>query len=98
MTALPVVIDELDQTIESWKSNAACTGLPIDRFFASKGEKYDEVLELCKECPVIDDCLQYALDMEKIDGWRSGIYGGTTPGMRNRMFGKLKGRLSPKVY
>lgn len=57
-----------------WQDHAACAGLNPRLFFPEAGESVKEALNVCAECPVKTECLQYALD----NGERFGIYGGTT--------------------
>lgn len=61
-----------------WRNRAACSGYPNTLFFpASDGADEMSVAKaksVCAVCPVIEDCLQYALETNQ----RSGIWGGTT--------------------
>lgn len=61
-----------------WRAQAACSGYPNTLFFPT-GDGLDEgsiekAKAICAVCPVIDECLQYALETNQ----RSGIWGGTS--------------------
>jgi Transcription factor WhiB. len=40
---------------------AACTGLGSEIFFPEVGETSVRAIKICRDCPVQDECLQYAL-------------------------------------
>lgn len=79
----------------AWKKDAACQGLSVEEgriFFADIGRGVNfrfailEAKELCGECPVQVECLEYALAADE-----RGIWGGLTyeerlklPGRRDR--------------
>lgn len=61
-----------------WRARAACSGYPNTLFFPSV-ERADEATvakakAVCSVCPVIENCLEYALETNQ----RSGIWGGTS--------------------
>lgn len=62
----------------TWGEKAACIGEDPELFFPHGGEhayaQNDEAKAICRRCPVIRDCLRFALD-ENIP---AGIYGGLT--------------------
>ena len=54
-----------------------------------------DAIEICRTCPVWQDCLQTALTWEARDrAGRNGIWGGTTPAERARIArrAQMKGR------
>ncbi|HSM45444.1 MAG TPA: WhiB family transcriptional regulator [Acidimicrobiia bacterium] len=61
-----------------WRAHAACSGYPNTLFFPSVDRADDvsvaKAKAVCAVCPVIDDCLEYALETNQ----RSGIWGGTS--------------------
>lgn len=61
-----------------WRAHAACSGYPNTLFFPSAdgldGGTVEKAKTVCAVCPVIEDCLQYALETNQ----RSGIWGGTS--------------------
>lgn len=57
----------------SWRKLAACQGRDLILFFPKTGGKGsgDKGRKICKECPVITECLEYAISMDC-----TGIWGG----------------------
>jgi WhiB family transcriptional regulator, redox-sensing transcriptional regulator len=60
-----------------WQAHAACAELPTDDFFpvGSTGPALDRIAAakaICAICPVVKECLEYALDTGQTDG----IWGG----------------------
>lgn len=66
------------ELVADWRAQAACSGYPNMLFFPSSDGADDLRVEkakgVCAVCPVIDDCLEYALETNQ----RSGIWGGTS--------------------
>lgn len=66
------------ELVADWRARAACSGYPNTLFFPATESPDDGSLEkavaICSVCPVIDDCLEYALETNQ----RSGIWGGTS--------------------
>ena len=68
----------------AWTAQAACRGQPNTLFFPdreptehSKDQRpYRRGLAVCATCPVIAECAEYGA------GQKFGIWGGTTPAMR----------------
>lgn len=69
---------------DAWLNDAACAKLPIESFFVQAGHIIDEeVLNVCRGCPVRIDCLQHAYNPDlNITG---GYFGGMSPGQRRDM-------------
>lgn len=68
----------LDRT---WQSQANCLGVDPDLFFPERGASTREAKEVCNNCVVRDDCLEYALaNSEKF-----GIWGGLSERERRRI-------------
>jgi WhiB family redox-sensing transcriptional regulator len=67
---------------EPWRALAACRGVPEDIFFAHAEEESKIVAAkaVCASCPVREECLAYALDLNQTEG----IWGGLTPAERRR--------------
>jgi hypothetical protein len=71
----------LDVTYPAWMDSAACRdGDPSD-FFPEKGGTAERARAVCRECPVRQACLQWAVDT----GEEHGVYGGMVPGDRRRI-------------
>ena len=64
--------------VADWRARAACSGYPNTLFFPASDNPDEPVIArakaICSFCPVIDDCLEYALETNQ----RSGIWGGTS--------------------
>ncbi len=65
-----------------WIEHAACRSHPTDLFFPEERgvAAAAEAIAVCRTCPVIDECLAYALENRSL----SGVWGGTTQGQRSR--------------
>lgn len=65
------------EPVADWRINAACSGLPHALFFPV-GDVTEEAIghakEICATCPVVEECLEFALETNQ----RSGIWGGTS--------------------
>lgn len=66
------------ELVADWRVRAACSGYPNTLFFPPSDTPEDQAVEkaksVCAVCPVIDDCLEYALETNQ----RAGIWGGTS--------------------
>ena len=67
-----------------WMMEAACRGrADVDWDSDTVG---DDAAAICASCPVVDDCLEYALDRE--DKCDVGVWAGTGPRERSRLRAK----------
>lgn len=77
---------------EAWQAQAACLGADTDLFFPDERdtETRDRALDICSACPVTSECLAWALATEGRRYYknRHGIWGGTTPSRRGRIYAK----------
>lgn len=67
-----------------WYEDAKCRGMDTSLFFLQRGETTPEakrVKDVCKECPVIRQCLDFAIE-NKI---QHGIFGGLAPKDRRKV-------------
>lgn len=64
----------------NWQEEAACRDLPPSYFFPSDGAGVEAAKQICAECVVKADCLEYALS-NRID---HGVWGGTSERERRR--------------
>jgi WhiB family redox-sensing transcriptional regulator len=76
MSAVNVVILKT----EKWMESAVCATADPEEWFPEKGSSSQKAKNICATCPVIDECLQFALDNEE-----AGIWGGTSSRERRRM-------------
>jgi WhiB family redox-sensing transcriptional regulator len=63
--------------VASWRSSAACSGLPHSIFFPAVEATEEDMayaVEICGICPVTEACLEFALETNQ----RSGVWGGTS--------------------
>lgn len=70
---------------EPWQDDALCRQVDIgDLFFPDKGGSTKEAKAVCAQCPVVDQCLEYALAHQE----RFGVWGGLSERERR---GLIKG-------
>lgn len=68
----------------AWVDEAVCASTDPELFFPLAGDNPRDAVAICNTCPVMAQCLEYALDIPSLDG----IWGGTT--MRQR--GEIRAR------
>ena len=66
--------------MSGWQDEAACRGVDTNLFFPENADVDDQVLALCENCPVKDECRDYGVVYEE---W--GIWGGLTASQRRRV-------------
>lgn len=76
-----LVLDLIDDLRPKFWDRAACRGAGVDRWFPTQGANYRPAKRICADCPVKQECLDYALDHEI----RHGVWGGTTEAKRRRL-------------
>jgi WhiB family redox-sensing transcriptional regulator len=69
-----------------WMADAACKGLTA-LFFPEPGENPTAAREICAECPVAVECLEYA----ETNNERHGVWAGRSPRRRNVTHGTWGG-------
>ncbi|WP_353050494.1 WhiB family transcriptional regulator [Cellulosimicrobium sp. Marseille-Q4280] len=57
---------------ESWQDEALCAQTDPELFFPQKGGSTAEAKKVCRQCPVVDECLEWAIDA----GEEHGVWGG----------------------
>ena len=70
-----------------WRHDAACGGGAGDiggLFFPEHGYSAEYAKEICGVCPVVRECLDFAMASEG-DSYRHGVWGGLTPSERQRL-------------
>ncbi len=77
----------------TWRRLAICRDTDPDLFFPVGTTGYalvqiDRAKEVCGECPVQTDCLEYALETNQ----DSGIWGGTSEEERRNLRRRMAGR------
>lgn len=77
-----LVLKTLHEAVsQSWHEYALCSQTDPEAFFPDKGGSTREAKQICKICPVINECLQYALLHDE----RFGIWGGMSERDRRRL-------------
>lgn len=66
--------------VPSWHAQAACRDRPDVTWFPERADDWRPAVAVCNECPVRQECLQWALD----HGEGIGIWGGLTARQRER--------------
>lgn len=64
-----------------WAHLGSCAQTDPDLFHPEDANLVKDALAVCDQCPVVVECLQWALGNDE----KHGVWGGTTPTMRRRM-------------
>jgi WhiB family redox-sensing transcriptional regulator len=81
---LPSDLFALDLDERPWAAYAACRDAEPELFFSTSEVDTASAIRICQGCPVIEECLDWALDTRV----RYGVWGGTTERERRRMLRK----------
>lgn len=65
-------ISQVEVVKDSWREDALCTQMDPDMFFPPRGSTGEEAKAVCKLCPVVTECLKFALDNHEL----YGVWGG----------------------
>jgi WhiB family redox-sensing transcriptional regulator len=74
-----------------WQEQALCCGIGSEAFFPASEvgatAAYRQAARVCRRCPVVQECLQFALEQEADSPakCRAGVYGGLTPVQRHAL-------------
>lgn len=71
----------LDLEERPWAAYAACRTADPDLFFPDSDEAADAAVRICRGCPVMSECRDWALDTRV----RYGVWGGLTERDRRRV-------------
>lgn len=66
---------------EPWMSEGLCNYVDPEAWFPDKGGSTRDVKAFCRQCPVVDECLEYAL----VNAERYGVWGGTSERERRKL-------------
>ncbi len=69
-----------------WKNDALCASMDPVLFFPDKGKNARAAKQVCRQCPVREQCLDYALETNQ----SFGVWGGFTEGERTKLSEKLR--------
>ena len=73
----------MERLVTAWMDAALCAQTDPDAFVPDDGSHgYKDARKVCVKCPVIADCLQWALDTREPDG----MYGGLSPKQRRKLW------------
>lgn len=56
-------------TESHWRASAKCRGMDVSIFYPERGSDAVRAKRVCEECPVIEDCRDYALRHEGFGVW-----------------------------
>ena len=78
----PFVVLEGGDEKPDWQASAKCADADPDLFVAPAPTRVEieQAKAICAQCPVREQCLQHAIEAKE----RFGIWGGLTPGERER--------------
>jgi WhiB family redox-sensing transcriptional regulator len=66
-----------------WMASAVCAQVDPALFFIKKGGTARHAKAICAVCPVVAECLEYAMEFDEHGGY--GIFGGLTAKERQRL-------------
>jgi WhiB family redox-sensing transcriptional regulator len=66
---------------EGWEPYGACLGVDPDLFFLDRTEHASEAKRVCRSCPVVGECLEFALRTNQ----KFGVWGATSPRERRKL-------------
>ena len=72
---------ELRSDSGEWKLDGLCRQVDPDLWFPEGPSLCSEAKKVCRKCPVIDQCLEYALKYNE----KHGVWGGKTASQRRRL-------------
>jgi len=70
-----------DEVVLQWQDDAMCAQVGTEMFFPEKGGSTREAKKICAACPVVAECLAYAIEIEV----GPGIWGGLSQRERNKL-------------
>jgi WhiB family redox-sensing transcriptional regulator len=65
----------------TWMRQGKCRDYPTEMFYPTQGADYVTAERICWQCPVREECLEYALD----NNITYGIWGGESERSRRRL-------------
>ena len=85
LSVTTVALTDNDAT-SVWMNKGNCRNYPPATFFPSDGVGVDRARKICNGCPVLDTCLEYALE-NRIE---HGVWGGCSERERRRIIKRRK--------
>ena len=80
----------MEDRTPAWMHEGSCRCYPPDAFFPHDGVGVDAACKICAECPVQQECLEYAL-VNRID---HGVWGGCSERERRRILRRRRQELA----
>lgn len=84
-TTTPDIADLLGDP-QPWMQDAACTRTDPDLFFPGTGMSTYRAKAVCRACPVVTECLMYAMSQPHMDG----VWGGMSERARRDLRAQLR--------
>ncbi|MEJ7719800.1 MAG: WhiB family transcriptional regulator [Ilumatobacteraceae bacterium] len=75
-----------------WTAHAACRDMDTALFFPERGEVTSTAKAVCSGCPVVAECLAYAMNTPE----RHGVWGGLSERQRRRLRNGDQRRIVPR--
>lgn len=72
---------------DNWQQHAACRHSDT-RIFFEDSRTPEPARNICKTCPVKQQCLDTVMREEAVTRYRYGIFAGLTPNQRDQLAGK----------
>lgn len=66
----------------AWTRRAACASADPEVFYPAPGDQATAAKAICATCPVVDECLQWALDHDETYGVWGGLSAYERRGLR----------------
>lgn len=71
---------------EEWAAKAMCKGTDPDKFFPERGGSTREARQICRSCPVCDECREFAVKKNE----KYGVWGDTVEKERRAIIKQRK--------
>lgn len=83
MNATPTLVEAVfvDADEQEWAERGLCQETDPEMFFPEKGGSTTGAKQICRRCPVMAECLIYALDHDE----RFGVWGGMSERERRKL-------------
>lgn len=75
---------------EPWVAEGVCRTIDPDIWFPEKGRSSALAKRLCRQCPVVKECLEYALRTERKHGRMYGVWGATSEHQRRQIHAQTR--------
>lgn len=76
-----------------WRQRGACVVVPTEVFFPGRGHSVEPAKAVCRACPVMAECREYALGISDL----KGIWGGLAEEERHLLRRQRDGAVAPRA-